>query len=215
MDDLTGRKFGKLTVIEKTEKIKNGSIVWKCKCDCGGTICASTRDLNQGRIKSCGCLRKERYNLIGQKFGRLTVLKSESCGSHRTFLCQCECGNKVSVRGDSLKRGKTVSCGCLKRNGEKAGQLERGRNLNDHTSLIFYKGTVSKNNTTGFNGISLIKGKHRATIGYKNKTYYLISDSNIEIAKDVRKEADEAIKNGTFEEWIEQLRRSRNEKKHY
>jgi hypothetical protein len=43
----------------------------------------------------------------------------------------------------------------------------------------------------------------------------LISDSNIEIAKDVRKEADEAIKNGTFEEWIGQLKRSRNEKKYY
>lgn len=214
MDDLTGRKFGKLTVIEKTEKTKNGSILWKCKCDCGGAICASTRDLNKGRIKSCGCLRRKRYNLIGQKFGKLTVLKSESHGSHRTFLCQCECGNKVSVRGDSLKRGKTISCGCSKRNEEKARQLESGRNLNDHTSLIFYNGTVSKNNTTGFNGISLIKGKYRASIGYKNKTYYLISDSNIEIAKEVRKEADEAIKNGTFEGWIEQLRRDRHEKKH-
>ena len=82
MNDLTGRKFGKLTVIERAEKLKNSFIVWKCKCDCGGTIYASTRDLKQGLVKSCGCLRKERYNLIGQKFGKLTVLKSESCGSH-------------------------------------------------------------------------------------------------------------------------------------
>lgn len=215
MNDLIGRKFGKLTVIEKTEKLKNNSIMWKCKCECGGTISASTRDLKQGRIKSCGCLKKERYDLNGQKFGKLTVLKSESCGSHRTFLCQCECGNKVSVRGDSLKSGKTISCGCSKRSEEKRMQLENGKKLNDHTSSVFYNGTVSKNNTTGFNGISLIKGKYRASVGYKNKIYYLISDSNIEVAKEARKEADEAIKNGTFEEWIEHLRRDRHEKKHY
>lgn len=36
--NLIGERFGRLTVIEKTDKRKNGSIVWKCQCDCGN-IC--------------------------------------------------------------------------------------------------------------------------------------------------------------------------------
>ena len=33
--DLTGQKFNKLTVIEKTDERKNRQVVWKCRCDCG------------------------------------------------------------------------------------------------------------------------------------------------------------------------------------
>ena len=206
MIDMIGKKFGKLTVIKKTSATKNGSIVWECECACGKTRLATSRELNSGSVKSCGCLRKERYDLVGQKFGKLTVIKSETLGSHRTFLCKCDCGNEISVRGDSLRRGKTVSCGCAKSSESKIESLKAGRKLQEHTSSVFYQGTLSKNNTTGFNGISFIKGKYRASIGYKNKTYYLISDSDIEIAKSVRKEADEAVKNGTFEEWLQQFR---------
>lgn len=203
---MIGKKFGKLTVIQETNDTKNGSVIWKCKCDCGEICLATSRDLSSGRVKSCGCLRKERYDLVGKKFGKLTVIKSETLGSHRTFLCKCDCGNEISVRGDSLKRGKTVSCGCTKSSESKIESLKSGRKLQEHTSSVFFQGTLSKNNTTGFNGISFIKGKYRASIGYKNKTYYLISDNDMEIAKSVRKEADKAVKNGVFEEWLQQFR---------
>ena len=33
--DLLGQRFGKLLVVQKTDKRKDGRIVWKCKCDCG------------------------------------------------------------------------------------------------------------------------------------------------------------------------------------
>ncbi|MCA1029268.1 hypothetical protein LCM23_24975 [Cytobacillus kochii] len=54
-------------------------------------------------------------DLTGQKFGRLTAIKS--CGSNklgkRTWLCKCECGSeKIIVSGD-LSSGRTRSCGCL------------------------------------------------------------------------------------------------------
>ena len=60
-------------------------------------------------------------DLTGERFGRLTVLgvgKPRETASGRTlieWICQCDCGKKVSVPGDYLKRGKTRSCGCLKR----------------------------------------------------------------------------------------------------
>ena len=55
-------------------------------------------------------------DLVGQKFGRLTVLsKTTRKGeSSRKWLCQCDCGNMVEIRGDCLKDGNTQSGGCLR-----------------------------------------------------------------------------------------------------
>jgi len=53
-------------------------------------------------------------DMSGQKFGRLTVLSL--IGSKPTrWLCQCSCGNTKIVRRGDLTTGKTLSCGCLKR----------------------------------------------------------------------------------------------------
>lgn len=56
---LTGRRFGRLLVIEEAEK-RNGKIHWKCVCDCGGTSIAATGNLRSGKHVSCGCYRLER-----------------------------------------------------------------------------------------------------------------------------------------------------------
>lgn len=205
--NMIGERYGKLTVISKTEEYMNGSVVWLCKCDCGNYIKVSKRNLNSGAVKSCGCLKKERYNIVGQRFGKLTVIKKETLGSHCKFLCKCDCGILISVRGDSLKSGKTVSCGCSKKSDAKAKQLESGRALVDHTSPVFFKGTIKKNNKTGINGVSKLKnGKYRASIGYKNKVYSLIEDFNINTVKTVRAEAERAVKEGNFQEWIVRLK---------
>lgn len=55
--NLTGQKFGRLTVVESTDERRNGSIIWKCKCDCGKYFLARSADLRKGNTKSCGCLR--------------------------------------------------------------------------------------------------------------------------------------------------------------
>lgn len=53
--DLTGHRFGILTVIAKTEKRINRNVVWLCKCDCGNTIEVKGNVLLTNRAKSCGC----------------------------------------------------------------------------------------------------------------------------------------------------------------
>lgn len=58
--DLIGKKFGRLLVVEKTNKRINRSVVWKCLCDCGNYFFASSKCLNDNNVKSCGCIRKER-----------------------------------------------------------------------------------------------------------------------------------------------------------
>lgn len=55
--DLTGQRFGMLTVIEKTGLDGKGRSRWLCKCDCGGTSIVRLSDLRGGQTKSCGCLR--------------------------------------------------------------------------------------------------------------------------------------------------------------
>ena len=209
-ENISGQKFGKLTAIKRAGKDKNGRIMWLCKCDCGNLINVSTTDLRAGRRKSCGCLKKERHNLVGQRFGKLTVIRKDTYGTHAKYLCRCDCGREIVVRGDSLVGGKTVSCGCSKRAEDKIDLLRAGRKLDDHTSGIFFKRTISKNNTSGINGVSRLKsGKYRAYIGYKNKVYSLIEDYNINIAREVREKAEQAVKDGVFEEWIKKLKEDR------
>lgn len=52
----SGQKFGKLTVVEKTEKRLHGYVLWLCKCDCGGTKLVKSINLVKGRAISCGCM---------------------------------------------------------------------------------------------------------------------------------------------------------------
>lgn len=59
--DLTGQRFGRLTVIERSEKTtKSCSVYWKCICDCGNETIVARNNLKGRRMtKSCGCLSKE------------------------------------------------------------------------------------------------------------------------------------------------------------
>jgi hypothetical protein len=67
----------------------------------------------------------EIINLVGQKFGLLTVLKFEEIINHRTrWLCQCKCGKQPVVRSSNLRGEKTRSCGCLKGEGNKLRPYE-------------------------------------------------------------------------------------------
>lgn len=57
--DLTGRRFGRLLVIEFVGKDKNRNTLWLCKCDCGKETIVVRNSLNSGHTKSCGCYLRE------------------------------------------------------------------------------------------------------------------------------------------------------------
>ncbi len=60
--DLTGQRFGRLTVIDISKKVQSGKrerYYWKCKCDCGNYHEVRTDSLISGNVQSCGCLHKE------------------------------------------------------------------------------------------------------------------------------------------------------------
>lgn len=58
--DITGHRFERLVVLECVGRDKHANRIWKCKCDCG-TFCEFIRgNLVSGKVKSCGCLLKEK-----------------------------------------------------------------------------------------------------------------------------------------------------------
>ena len=60
-EDLTGRRFGRLTVIEFAGKTKDRKTTWNCLCDCGNEKIIIGKNLKNGNTKSCGCLHAEKF----------------------------------------------------------------------------------------------------------------------------------------------------------
>lgn len=64
-------------------------------------------------------------NLLGQTFGRLIVVEYMDIQKRNAmWKCQCNCGNEVIVRGTSLTRNNTQSCGCLQRERARRANLK-------------------------------------------------------------------------------------------
>ncbi|KKK85990.1 hypothetical protein LCGC14_2767730, partial [marine sediment metagenome] len=59
----------------------------------------------------------EKIDVIGKKFGKLTVVKEDigRPGKRRYLVCECDCGNFKSIRKYNLTNGQTTSCGCFKK----------------------------------------------------------------------------------------------------
>ena len=116
--DLVGQRFGNLLVLSKDNPYIKPSgqqvTVWKCICDCGNTVSIRSANLRNGSATSCGCIEEQKRNIIGQRFGRLTVIK-EDVNRKSYVICQCDCGNITNVSKHNLISEKTRSCGCLQK----------------------------------------------------------------------------------------------------
>lgn len=125
----TGQRFGRLTAIEEDSQRQHSSVKWICRCDCGRTVSVSGQSLRNGATRSCGCLRSEErkeevIDLTGKRFGNLVVIGQDSERDRFNrikWICKCDCGNVISIIGQSLRTGNTKSCGC-KRNEDLTGQ---------------------------------------------------------------------------------------------
>lgn len=67
--DLTGKKFGRLTVIKRSGSNRDGSAMWLCRCECGIEKIVRGTDLKNGKTKSCGCFQKEKIKEANTKHG--------------------------------------------------------------------------------------------------------------------------------------------------
>lgn len=110
-NNLLGQKFGSLTVIEKTNsRAGNGSIKWKCICDCWREAIAIGSDLVRGNRNSCGC---RGLDLTGQQFGEFTVVEfAGKDRQKRLWRCRCSCGNEKILPTTKIINKRVKSCGC-------------------------------------------------------------------------------------------------------
>ena len=58
--DLTGKSFGKTTVISRGPNTEESKPTWRCLCSCGNYHNSTSANLKQGKTKSCGCIRSTR-----------------------------------------------------------------------------------------------------------------------------------------------------------
>lgn len=72
LKDLTGQRFGRLTVIERNGSAANGGAKWLCECDCGERTTVRGCALVSGHTQSCGCWQRDRvtaHNIASAKIG--------------------------------------------------------------------------------------------------------------------------------------------------
>lgn len=129
-----GTRFGMLTISKiLNPSRKHGTV--ECTCDCGKVLTIAYKYLSNKLVNSCGCCSREqaqknghykkypKSSLVGQTFGRLTVIKEvekENNNRKRYWLCKCTCNKEIIVEQGNLKNHLTQSCGCLRK--EKAVQ---------------------------------------------------------------------------------------------
>ena len=103
-------------------------------------------------------------DLIGQKYGRLTVVEFDRLQNHKTYWkCVCDCGLTVIATGNNLRSGNTKSCGCIRR--EQTAELGKsnrthGEGHNARTRLYnIWCGMRQRCNRPTHHAYSLYGGK--------------------------------------------------------
>lgn len=186
--NLTGKRFGRLTVLEETTK-RGTHRYWLCQCDCG----SPTKEIRQshlqsGKTISCGCALKDgdhKVDLTGQRFGKLTAIAPTSERKHGKVIweCKCSCGNPnpVLVPSTYLTNGDTQSCGCLKKEQEKINFVDgydKERVDGVNTSLLLAK--LRTDSSSGIKGVYFHKARQKwyaqITVGGQTYRSSLVND---------------------------------------
>ena len=104
--DLTGKRFGRLLVIEDTGKRSGSAVIWKCRCDCGRTVEIPARNMLHCGTVSCGCNRAEKAiaNLAGDIAGKLGQI--EGTNASRIASSKPQINNKSGFRGVSWNKNR-------------------------------------------------------------------------------------------------------------
>ena len=200
--DLTGQRFGQLTVIRRVENTKHAAAQWLCKCDCGADYVVQGSLLVTGRRTRCsGKVHEKNYaysDVTGRRFGRLVALypsrRYDKSGSV-IWRCKCDCGNEIDVAYNTLMYTNQKSCGCQKKEHDQKLQTFLTHVAGTSVDILKSK-KVPTDNTTGYKGVYLVKGKYLAKIVFQKKQYFLGTYEQIEEAAEARKEAEEVLFDG-------------------
>lgn len=144
-------------------------------------------------------------NLIGRNFGRLRVIANDRA-KPGYVICECKCGNKVSVRSYNLtKKNPTQSCGCIQKEtmseigrrtiqANSAKRLETNMRYNTNFQIIESE-EPAKNNKSGHKGVwyDPTRGRYEAYITLHRKKICLGRFPKLEDAIRARKTAEDEL----------------------
>lgn len=205
LEDLTGQKFGMLTVEKYVGKQK-----WECLCECGNRTIVLAANLKKGHTKSCGCLKEK--NLVGKKIGLLTVVSVAEKDERniKLYNCKCDCGNECVKRSDILLRGDANSCGCIHEENRIKAVKEKVFVDGTMPALIALDKEPTKANKSGVVGVNWDKSRNKwqASIRFKGHKYNLGRFENFDDAVDARKKAEKEIF-GNFLIWYENYKQKK------
>ena len=92
--DLTGIRSGKLVAIEPTLLRRRGMVLWRCECDCGGDVNATSTDIVNGTRKSCGCIKRGRKKATQPRYKGVRQAGSEWIAFHPVVGDICSSGSE-------------------------------------------------------------------------------------------------------------------------
>lgn len=143
---------------------------------------------------------------IGTKFGYWTVIEPPDATWHDYVRCRCICGKEKMIYVYNLLQGKSLSCGCKRKEGDSLA-LEDGRKLTakvhrEHVAPKYagFGRKINGNNSTGVPGVSIFRnGQYRAYISVGRKQIHLGFFDKLDDAKAARKAAEQRYFSGRQE----------------
>lgn len=217
--DLTGQRFGRLTVLNRSKDNVYGEAAWYCLCDCGRSAIVRSSYLRSGWTKSCGCISKEVTSMRSKKYNSFRVV------GNIAFVQLSNTEEEMCVDLNVWEHGASNYCWCLNGYGYASAYIydkrkrmvfhnyafpdcppgkcvdhKNGNRIDNRRENIRFvtiqqnnqnKGTRNKSKS-GCNGVVWDKRrrKWRAQIGVHKKNIYLGRFENIDDAIAARKAAE-------------------------
>ncbi|MET4184968.1 hypothetical protein ABIB94_007097 [Bradyrhizobium sp. JR7.2] len=203
-----GQRYGRLTAIEFSGRDHAGKILWKFRCDCGNDVTARSASVRYRRSSSCGCLQREAATKHAMH--KTPEYKSwsqmlERCRNKNHHAYKDYGGRGISVCDRWFKfenffadMGKRPEGHSIDRHPNNGGNYEPENcrwatpkeQIDNRRPVTLHK-RMSKNNTSGVQGVKRHCGKWQANITFQGKRYHLGTFTKIEDAAAVVHEARE------------------------
>ena len=211
--DLTGQKFGRLTVIKKVEAhTKNkGRATWLCQCECGNTKRVLGQNLRNGHVRSCGCLAREKtaersrkHGYYGTRLYQIYIDMVRRChnpkepwfqsyGAKGITVCEEWRNNPKAFFDWAINNGYNDNLTIDRIDGTKGYSPENCRWVD--FSIQNFNKPLSSRNTSGYKGVSFNKatGKYVAYISRDKKFRHLGTFDTAEEAYKARLKAEKEL----------------------
>lgn len=195
LENLIGKRFGRLVVTKKASRLKSNTTRWECICDCGNIIQTTRTSLIRGTSKSCGCYKKEVFSKKFSKYNNYIKKEDYYIGilfnSDDRFIIDSKdfqkiknyCWHKTSngyIGTRNKANGKIILLHNLIMSDKYIDHINRNKLDNRRSNLRKVTSQQNsmnknkqKNNTSGISGVFFDKNRNKwvASLTYNGKSF--------------------------------------------